>query len=187
LGERLMPNGCRAPWRDRGARLRRQIGWCDARGHCLGRDRTQTKVPSVAALTYGGTRNREPCHVVTDVSSGGCRDRSPQNFTAAVCLSCRQTSSKSDALARCRRERVQAEQLGIGAEPGHHEHRRPSTSVPTEASGRGGRRCADQSPSSSRSQGRRRPPKAFPLPARPGLLATTACPGQWPSVGSSDR
>ena len=25
--------------------------------------------------------------------------------------------------------------LGIGAEPGHQEHRRPSTSVPTEASG----------------------------------------------------
>jgi hypothetical protein len=23
--------------------------------------------------------------------------------------------------------------LGIGAEPGHHEHRRPSTSVPTDA------------------------------------------------------
>jgi hypothetical protein len=25
--------------------------------------------------------------------------------------------------------------LGIGANPGHHEHLRPSTSVPTEASG----------------------------------------------------
>jgi hypothetical protein len=25
--------------------------------------------------------------------------------------------------------------FGIGADPGHHEHRRPSTSVPTEASG----------------------------------------------------
>ena len=25
--------------------------------------------------------------------------------------------------------------FGIGAEPGHHEHRKPSTSVPTEASG----------------------------------------------------
>jgi hypothetical protein len=53
-------------------------------GHCLGRDRTQTKVPSVAALTYGGTRNREPCHVVTDVSSGGRRDRSPQNLQGCL-------------------------------------------------------------------------------------------------------
>ena len=25
--------------------------------------------------------------------------------------------------------------FGIGADPGHHEHRSPSTSVPTEASG----------------------------------------------------
>jgi hypothetical protein len=25
--------------------------------------------------------------------------------------------------------------LGIGADPGHHEHRKPSTKVPTEASG----------------------------------------------------
>jgi hypothetical protein len=25
--------------------------------------------------------------------------------------------------------------FGIGAEPGHHEQRKPSTSVPTEASG----------------------------------------------------
>jgi hypothetical protein len=31
-----------------------------------------------------GTRNREPCHVVTDVSSGGRRDRSPQNLQGCL-------------------------------------------------------------------------------------------------------
>ena len=31
------------------------------------------------------------------------------------------------------RQRVQPSNFGIGADPGHPEHRRPSTSVPTEA------------------------------------------------------
>jgi hypothetical protein len=53
----------------------------------------------------------------------------------AVCLSCRQTSSKSDAWRVAGGSVDRPSSFGIGADPGHHEHRRPSTNVPTEASG----------------------------------------------------
>jgi hypothetical protein len=55
----------------------------------------QTKVPSVAAQTYGGSGNLEPRHVVTDLVAAP-----PQKiFVATVCLSRRQTSSQSRAAA----------------------------------------------------------------------------------------
>jgi hypothetical protein len=78
------------------------------------------------------------------VSSAGARSRQcgvsrfPRiEFSARSVLLPRwpyQSQSKV-CLARRRRKGVSPSSFGIGADPGHHEHRGPRTSVPTEASG----------------------------------------------------
>jgi hypothetical protein len=74
--------------------------------------------------------------------------------------------------------------FGIGAMPGHQEHRRPSTSVPTDA--RGWRSTARRSIARLVPRpGRRHPAKASRRPARAVSLETTTCPGQWPSADSA--
>src|ERR1700729_3268862 len=108
-----MPNGCRAPWPDRGARLRRQIGWCDARWALPGSRQNadqgaECRGPDIWWNPEPGTGNRAMWSQTLAAAGAATEAR---KIYRAVCLSCRQTSSKSDALARGRWERVQAEQL----------------------------------------------------------------------------
>jgi hypothetical protein len=46
--------------------------------------------------------------------------------------------------------------FGIGADPGHHEHRRPNTNVPTEAGGRRSRAARELAAALVGLQNRRR-------------------------------
>jgi hypothetical protein len=74
--------------------------------------------------------------------------------------------------------------FGIGAEPGHHEHRSPSTSVPTRRAG-DGRPSADRGRDLCRSRGSIHRAMACRQSAPHRSLATTASHGQRRAVRSS--
>jgi hypothetical protein len=179
-----MPNGCRAPWRHRGARLRRQIGWCDA----------PWALPGSRQNADQGAERRGPNRwnpETVPCSHRHQQRRAPRPKPAKFYSSC---------LFKLPPNVIKERRLGAwraGARTG----RAASASVPTPGTrspegqapacpprpADDGRRCAGRSPGMSRSLDRRHPAKASQRPARRGSSATTTYRGHWSGVGSSDQ
>ena len=156
----MAPNGCRAPWRDRGAPLRRQIDWCDAR----------RALPGSRQNADQGAERRGP-----DI----WRKREPGTAPCGHRLGSRAAAKDfcSDCLFKPPPNVItEPSSCGIGADPDTRSTAGPAPAcLPRPADG--GRRCADQSPGWSRSPDRRHPTRASRLSVQPGWQATTACRG----------